>query len=114
MMKTYTSKTLERKRKSKKIRFVSREDALKKANDLKIKLKLVQNKLESVYFTRECQFCGQNFKVLLHTERWGGLNGKCKKQGKSYCSHSCRNGEYRKKIWERENLFLYQLMKEQQ
>ena len=96
-MKTYTSKTLERKRKSKKI-----------------KLKLVQNKLESVYFTRECQFCGQNFKVLLHTERWGGLNGKCKKQGKSYCSHSCRNGEYRKKIWERENLLLYQLMKEQQ
>jgi len=109
-MKTYTSKTLERKRKSKKIRFVSREDAIKKTNDLKIKLKLVQKKLQSVYFTKECQFCGQNFKVLLHAETWGGYNGKWKKQGKSYCNVSCRNGEYRKRIWEREN---EKLMKEQ-
>ena len=44
-MKTYKSKILERKRKSRKIKSVSREDALQKTNDLKIALKLVQKKL---------------------------------------------------------------------
>ena len=114
-MKTYTSKILERKRKSKKIRFVSREDAIKKTvalqkkhadeiNDLKIALKLVQKKLKSVYYTKECQFCGQNFKVLVHREKLLGLNRKYKnKFAKSYCNHSCGNGAYRRKIWEREN-----------
>tara|TARA_B100000282_G_C31428016_1_gene352204 strand:- start:6 stop:383 length:378 start_codon:yes stop_codon:yes gene_type:complete len=123
-MKTYTSKILERKRKSRKIRFVSREDAIKKTvalqkkhadeiNDLKVKLKLVQKKLKSVYYTKECQFCGQNFKVILHLEKLVGLYGKYKnklgngkyknKLGKKYCDHSCANGAYRRKIWEREN-----------
>ena len=111
-MKTYKSKILERKRKSRKIKSVSREDALQKINDLKIALKLVQKKLKSVYYTKECQFCGQNFKVLVHLEKLLGLNGKYKnKLGKSYCDHSCANGAWRKKIWQREN---EKLMKEQQ
>ena len=111
-MKTYKSKILERKRKSRKIKSVSREDALQKINDLKIALKLVQRKLKSVYYTKQCQFCGQNFKVLVHLEKLLGLNGKYKnKLGKSYCDHSCANGAWRKKIWQREN---EKLMKEQQ
>jgi len=116
-MKTYTSKILERKRKSRKIKSVSREDALQKTNDLKIALKLLQKKLKSVYYTRECQFCGQNFKVLVHKEKFLGLDGKSKRQGKSYCNHSCANGAYRRKIWQRENenLNLIEiLMREQQ
>ena len=112
-MKTYKSKILERKRKSRKIKSVSREDALQKINDLKIALKLVQKKLKSDYYTKECQFCGQNFKVILHLEKLVGLYGKYKnklgngkyknKLGKKYCDHSCANGAYRRKIWEREN-----------
>ncbi len=103
-MKTYKSKILERKRKSRKIKSVSREDALQKTNDLKIALKLVQKKLKSVYYTKECQFCGQNFKVLLYLEKLVGLNGIYKnKLGKKYCNHSCANGAWRRKIWQREN-----------